>query len=50
MTILLFIFILFVLLDVTALRWGCDSRDGINGAEWRRRQEWLLSHSAQRDV
>ena len=46
MTVLLIVFILFVLLDVAALRWGYDSRDGINGAEWTRRQEWLLTHPA----
>ena len=49
MTTLLIVFILFVLLDVAALRWGCDSRDGVNGAEWKRRQEWALSHLMHHD-
>lgn len=49
MTILLIILILFVLLDVAALRWGYDSRDGVNGAEWTRRQEWLLTHPIHHD-
>jgi hypothetical protein len=49
MTMLLIVFILFVLLDIAALRWGYDSRDGINGAEWRRRQERLLAHPAHHD-
>ena len=50
MTTLLIIVILFVLLDLAALRWGCDSRDDINGTEWKRRQEWLLAHSTQHDL
>ena len=49
MTALLIIFILFILLDVAALRWGCDSRDDINNAEWTRRQAWLLAHPAHHD-
>ncbi len=50
MIMLLIVFILFVLLDIAALRWGCDSRDGVNGAEWQRRQEWLLSHLAHHNA
>ena len=44
MTILIIVFILFILLDIAALRWGSDSRDGVNCAEWQRRQEWLFAH------
>ena len=29
-----------VLLDITALMWGADSRDGIYSAEWSRRRGW----------
>ena len=49
MTVLALLFIIFVLLDVAALRWGYDSRDEINCAEWRRRQEWALSHLMHHD-
>jgi hypothetical protein len=49
MIALLIVFILFVLLDIAALRWGCDSRDGVNAAEWTRREEWLLAHPAHHD-
>ena len=37
---LIFIIILFVLLDVIALRWGADSRDTINSLEWKRYKEF----------
>ncbi len=49
MIMLATLFIVFILLDVAALRWGYDSRDGINGAEWKRRQEWALSHLIHHD-
>lgn len=42
-TLILFI-VIFILLDVTAMRWGYDSRDGIDSAEWMRQQEWRFSH------
>jgi hypothetical protein len=49
MTTLAILFMLFILLDVAALRWGHDSRDGINCAEWKRQQEWMLSHLMHHD-
>ncbi|MBV9259358.1 MAG: hypothetical protein JO215_15185 [Ktedonobacteraceae bacterium] len=49
MTVLTVLFMLFILLDVAAVRWGCDSRDSIDAAEWKRREEWLLSHLAHHD-
>jgi hypothetical protein len=49
MTILAILVILFILLDIAALRWGYDSRDEINCAEWKRRQEWALSHLMRHD-
>ncbi|MBA2396566.1 MAG: hypothetical protein H0V70_27900 [Ktedonobacteraceae bacterium] len=49
MPILIIAFVLFVLLDIAAMLWGYDSRDGIDSAEWVRRQEWQLSHLAQED-
>ncbi len=36
---ILYIIIGLVILDIAALRWGADSRDGIDSAEWRRRQD-----------
>lgn len=32
-----------ILLDVAAMRWGVDSREGINSLEWERR---LPTHRA----
>jgi len=49
MAIMIILFILFILLDVVALRWGYDSRDEINGDEWKRRGEWVLSHAMHHD-
>jgi hypothetical protein len=49
MSILIVAFVLFVLLDVAAIRWGYDSRDGIDSAEWARRKEWQLSHLTRDD-
>jgi hypothetical protein len=28
------------ILDALALRWGADSRDGVNSPEWDRRRSW----------
>jgi hypothetical protein len=42
-TLILFLVIV-LLLDVATLRWGHDSRDGIDSAEWVRRQEWSIAH------
>ncbi len=49
MMILLVASVLFVLLDIAAILWGYDSRDGIDSAEWVRRQEWQLSHLTRQD-
>lgn len=46
---LLIMVALIILLDVVALRWGMDSRDGIDGAEWARRAKWALSHPMHHD-
>jgi hypothetical protein len=42
-TILSFVFISIVLLDMVAMRWGFDSRDDLNSPEWQRRRVWGLS-------
>ena len=31
---------LLIVFDITAMRWGVDSIDGINSLEWIRRQLW----------
>ena len=49
MGMLIIAFILFVLLDIAAMLWGYDSRDGIDSAEWMRRREWQLSHLIRQD-
>ena len=43
--IITFILIVLILLifDMMALRWGYDSRDGIDSEEWERRQRASLS-------
>jgi hypothetical protein len=41
----IFVFVVaLILLDLLALRWGSDSRDGINSIEWERRRAWLAFH------
>ena len=46
---LLIMVALIILLDVVALRWGVDSCDDINDAEWERRTSWALSHPMHHD-
>jgi hypothetical protein len=49
MIVLAIVFVLIIVLNVGALRWGYDSRDGIDSAEWKRRREWAFSHRQYRD-
>ena len=49
MTFLLVLSLLFILLDVAALRWGYDSRGDMNDAEWKQRQAWLLAYPVHHD-
>jgi hypothetical protein len=44
MLTLIFLVVLLVALDIAALRWGCDSSDGVNSPEWERRQRWFGFH------
>ncbi|HEY3994003.1 MAG TPA: hypothetical protein VGM01_14140 [Ktedonobacteraceae bacterium] len=38
-----------ILLDLAALRWGVDSRDGLDSPEWQRHQStWILRVPAHR--
>ena len=36
-----------IALDLTALRWGFDSSDGVNSPEWERRQQWYGFHEKE---
>ena len=49
MIVLILIIIICIVLDITSVYWGYDSRDGINSAEWMRRQERLLAHLVRQD-
>ena len=44
MMIVLILLIGLIVFDVMALRWGFDSRDGIDSPEWERRQSWYGFH------
>lgn len=44
MTTLLMFLAALMVLDVLALRWGFDSRDDIESAEWPRRWAWKAFH------
>ena len=49
MIMLILVIVVFILLDVAAMRWGYDSRDTINSTEWARREEWLFAHHARQE-
>jgi hypothetical protein len=38
--ILLIVVLLFIVLDITSLRWGYDSTEKIDSTEWERRVTW----------
>ncbi len=38
MLFLIIVVVLFVVLDIAAMRWGTDSREYINSLEWKRRE------------
>lgn len=40
MIIVIVLFMALLILDIAAIRWGTDSRDGIDSPEWERRQQW----------
>ena len=44
MTFVLVLFVLAILLDLSALRWGVWSIDGPDSLEWKRRQDWYGFH------
>ena len=45
MLFVIIVIVLFVVLDIAAMRWGADSRERINSREWDRRayQEELFA-------
>ncbi len=38
------LFILWIVLDMAALRWGANSSERIDSQEWERRQQWPGFH------
>ena len=40
MLTIIIIVALFIVLDITALRWGFDSLEHVNSREWERRVHW----------
>ncbi len=42
-TFIIFLAVLIVL-DLLALRWGFDSRDGVESVEWGRLRAWKAFH------
>lgn len=44
MSFLIILLIAAIVLDITALRWGCDSTDDIDSPEWERRRQWAAAH------
>ena len=49
MTFLIILLALIVLFDMAALRWGINTSEDIDGAEWERRRVWALSHPMHHD-
>jgi hypothetical protein len=41
---LIVLILVLILFGFAALRWGADSRDGLNSCEWERRQRWYGFH------
>jgi len=46
MVALFFLLMALMVLALGALRWGASSSDGIDSAQWRRRQQWYGFHSS----
>ena len=44
MEFMIIVLLMLVAIDIAALRWGFDSRDGIDGQEWVRRRAWMAFH------
>ena len=37
---LVILLVLLVVFEISALRWGADSTDGVDSPEWERRRHW----------
>ena len=49
MLFVIIVVVLFVVLDIAAMRWGADSRERMNSSEWEHRahqEELFAKHSA----
>ncbi len=44
---IMIILVAYIALALAAPRWGVDSTDGINSAEWERRQRWYGFHNRE---
>jgi hypothetical protein len=44
MITLVFLLMALIFLTLSALRWGASSSDGVDSAEWQRRQHWYGFH------
>ena len=42
--ITLFLLLALIMLALAARRWGANSSDGVDSAEWQRRQQWYGFH------
>jgi len=44
MELVIYLLIGLIVFDIVALRWGADSRDGVDSPEWERRRRWYGFH------
>jgi hypothetical protein len=44
MTTFIILLAVLIVLDLLALRWGFDSRDGVESGEWGRLRAWKAFH------
>jgi hypothetical protein len=47
---MLIVIIVLGILDLAALRWGFDSRDGVGRGEWKRMADWRGYHGAGNSI
>ena len=39
---MIIVFLLVLLLDIAAMRWGADSRDAVDSSEWTRHEKFWI--------
>ena len=49
MELVITLVLIIIVLDIVALRWGHDSRESLESAEWERRKGWYLLTPAHHD-